>query len=72
MSNIINKLAWEAHHWADKKYETDKSGYDREYWFAQRLAQLVVEECLSVVAQSQFKEGYYVALVLRNHFEMEV
>ena len=62
MSNIVNELAWEAHHWADKKYETDKSGYDREYWFVQRLAQLVVEECISVMG----KKG------LKDHFEMEV
>ena len=71
MSDRVSELAIEALHWSYKKYQTDTSGYDREYWYAQRLAQLVVEECISVVAQKEFKEGFYIALVLTNHFEMK-
>jgi hypothetical protein len=71
MSDRVSELSREALEWSYKKYETDKSGHDREYWYAQRLAQLVVEECISVVAQKQFKEGFYVALSFTQHFEME-
>lgn len=62
MSDRVNELAREALEWSYKKYETDKSGHDREYWFAQRLARLVVEECISVMGKKGFKD----------HFEMEV
>ena len=61
MSDRVSELAREALEWSYKKYETDKSGHDREYWFVQRLAQLVVEECISVMG----KKG------LKDHFEME-
>ena len=71
MSDRVSELAMEALDWSYKKYQTDTSGKDREYWYAQRLAHLVVEECISVVAQKEFKEGFYIALSLTQHFEME-
>jgi hypothetical protein len=61
MSDRVSELAMEALDWSYKKYQTDKSGRDREYWYAQRLAQLVVEECISVMG----RKG------LKDHFEME-
>ena len=62
MSDRVTELAEQALEWSYKKYATDKStGYSREHWFNQRLAQLVVEECVTVMG----KKG------LKDHFEME-
>ena len=49
MSNRVSELAMEALDWSYKKYQTDKSGYDREYWYAQRLARLVLEEAIEIM-----------------------
>jgi hypothetical protein len=66
MSDRVSELAMEALDWSYKKYQTDKSGRDREYWYAQRLAQLVVEECMQVLGLSDtFQKA------LKDHFEME-
>jgi hypothetical protein len=62
MSDRVTELAIEALRWSYDKYDTDKStGHTREYWYTQRLAQLVVEECISVMG----RKG------LKDHFEME-
>jgi hypothetical protein len=62
MSYRVTELAKQAEKLADKKYNTDKStGYSREHWFQQIFAQLIVEECISVMG----KKG------LKDHFEME-
>ena len=70
MSDRLFELKQEALFWSDGKYATDKSGYDREYWYAQRLAHLVVEECISL-----FDKYAILTLenkkLLRDHFEME-
>ena len=49
MSDRVSELAIEALHWSYKKYQTDTSGYDREYWYAQRLALLVLRETIEIV-----------------------
>ena len=49
MSNRVSELAMEALDWSYKKYQTDKSGYDREYWYAQRLALLVLRETIEIM-----------------------
>ena len=61
MSYRVTELAQQAQELSYKKYETDKTGYDREHWFNQIFAQLIVEECISVMG----KKG------LKDHFEME-
>jgi hypothetical protein len=66
MSDRVSELAMEALDWSYKKYQTDTSGKDREYWYAQRLAQLVVQECMLVLGLSDTFEK---ALV--KHFELE-
>ena len=58
MSDRVSELAIEALDWSYKKYQTDKSGRDREYWYAQRLAQLVVEECISVMGRKGLKDHF--------------
>lgn len=70
MSDRVSELAREALEWSYEKYDTDKSGYDREHWYAQRLAELVLEDCMSVIEKKNFRDGYYVSLALKNHFGM--
>ena len=67
MSDRVSELAMEALDWSYKKYQTDKSGYDREYWYAQRLARLIIEETIEVLGLSNtFSTG------LMYHFELEL
>ncbi len=66
MSDKVNELAIEALRWSYDKYNTDKSGHDREYWYTQRLARLIIEETISVLGlSSTFSAG------LMYHFELE-
>ena len=67
MSDRVSELAMEALDWSYKKYQTDTSGYDREYWYSRKLAQLVLEETIEVLGlSSTFSSG------LRYHFELEL
>ena len=44
------ELKQEALFWSDGKYATDKStGYDREYWYTQRLVELVLKETITIM-----------------------
>ena len=58
MSDRVTELAIEALRWSYDKYDTDNSGHDREYWYTQRLAQLVVEECISVMGRKGLKDHF--------------
>jgi len=49
MSDRLFELKQEALFWSDGKYATDKSGYDREYWYTQRLVELVLKETIDIM-----------------------
>ena len=49
MSDRLFELKQEALFWSDGKYATDKSGYDREYWYTQKLVELVLKETIDIM-----------------------
>ena len=49
MSDRLFELKVEALFWSDSKYATDKSGYDREYWYSKRLVELVLKETIDIM-----------------------
>jgi hypothetical protein len=50
MSYRLTELAEQATVWSYDKYATDKStGYGREYWFNQKLAELIINETIDMM-----------------------
>jgi hypothetical protein len=45
-SRIINELIEKANEWS---YEMKETGYTREQWYSQKLAELIVLECIKMV-----------------------
>lgn len=67
MSDRVSELAMQALDWSYKKYQTDKSGYDREYWYSRKLARLILEETIEIMGvDSTLSAG------IMYHFELEL
>ena len=49
MSDRLFELKQEALDWSYKKYQTDKSGYDREHWYSVKLVELVLKETIDIM-----------------------
>ena len=49
MSDKLSELKEEALAWSYDKYATDKSGYDREYWYTVKLVELVLKETIDIM-----------------------
>jgi len=49
MSDRLFELKEEALAWSYDKYAADKSGYDREHWYTQRLVELVLKETIDIM-----------------------
>jgi hypothetical protein len=49
MSDRLFELKQEALDWSYNKYQTDKSGYDREHWYSVKLVELVLKETIDIM-----------------------
>ena len=48
-SRIVNELIEKAYGWSWEEYAKGETGYTREQWFSQKLAELIVLECIKMV-----------------------
>jgi hypothetical protein len=49
MNNIVNELIEQADKWSCEEYNYKKTGYTREQLYSQKLAELIVLECIKMV-----------------------
>lgn len=76
MNQRIEELAEQADDYAYKEYAKKSSGHDREYFFRQKFAELIVRECVQVVdnmANPEDSERYFWAMQnasekIKQHF----
>lgn len=49
MNRIVNDLIEQADKWSCEEYNYKKTGYTREQLYSQKLAELIVLECIKMV-----------------------
>ena len=69
-SRIVNELIEKAYGWSWEEYAKGETGYTREQWFSQKLAELIVLECARVVKASS-PNGMIGVNAIRIHFGVE-
>lgn len=69
-SRIVNELIEKAYGWSWEEYAKGETGYTREQWFSQKLAELIVQECARVVKASS-PNGMIGVNAIRIHFGVE-
>jgi len=76
------ELAEQAEEYASKEYSSRKMGYDRDYYFEKKFAELIIQECIKAVDETPLGYGDYrdqilesmrnsCAKSIKNHFEVE-
>ena len=65
MNRIVSELIEKANEWS-----YTKTGYTREHWYSQKLAELVILECARVVKASS-PNGMIGVNAIRIHFGVE-
>ena len=65
MNRIVSELIEKANEWS-----YTKTGYTREHWYSQKLAELVIQECARVVKASS-PNGMIGVNAIRIHFGVE-
>jgi hypothetical protein len=48
-SRIVNELIEKAYQWSWEEYAKGETGYTREQLYSQKLAELIVRECIKMV-----------------------
>jgi len=48
MNELLLELAEQAEEYASKEYSSRKMGYDRDYYFEKKFAELIVRECARI------------------------
>jgi hypothetical protein len=64
-SRIINELIEKANEWSYEEYNYKETGYTREQLYSQKLAKLIVLDCINLLVFHGFDDAVQ---YVRQHF----
>ncbi len=65
MNRMINELIEQANEWSYKEYAKGETGYTREQLYSQKLAKLIVLDCVNLLVFHGFDDAVQ---YVRLHF----
>jgi hypothetical protein len=70
-SRIVNELIEQANEWSYEEYNYKETGYTREQWFSQKLAELIVLECIKMIENEaeQYAEPTWAVELVGDMYE---
>ena len=67
-SRIVNELIEKANEWSYEEYNYKETGYTREQLYSQKLAELIVLECLLKIEDERYELPDFIVDSVRQHF----
>lgn len=69
MNERLLELAEQAKEYASVEYAKRRTGYDKQYFFETKFAELILQECCKVI--DNHYEPVYDGTLLKEHFGVE-